>query len=56
MALNDGKVNIAIFRGSVALHATECRLRFDKPQKNEIHSLRLLLNASYHDAKGVGCS
>ena len=26
-------------RGSVTLHATQCSLHFDKPQKNEIHSL-----------------
>ena len=26
-------------RGSFTLHATQCSLHFDKPQKNEIHSL-----------------
>ena len=35
------KVYVNPFRvwGSFTLHATQCSLQFDKPQKNEIHSL-----------------
>ena len=28
-----------VYRGSFTLHATQCSLHFDKPLKNEIHSL-----------------